>query len=615
MKKKILAMLCCMTMAAASLTGCGGDKAAQTGAETGTEAGAGTEAAASSSGGDTKIALITMDSIDQHWVTLNEGAQKAASELGVTVDFMAPNTKDDAQQIECVNNAVAGGYKAIIVAANGPDAISSALKEASSAGVKIVYVDSPANVDAEATYSTDNKAAGTTAGQEMIKALEAAGVTSGDIGIVNVNAATDSCVMREEGFRAAFEGSSFTILETQYGEGDAAKSQSIAENYITQGVVGIFGCNEGSTTGTGNAIKAAGNAGIVGVGFDKSDAIQNLIKDGHLLCTMAQNPDVMGYEGVKAAVAAINGESLGGKVEDTGVSVINAEALGGAAPASDGAATASKEWKIALITMDSIDQHWVTLNDGAQAKAEELGVSVTFMAPNTKDDAQQIECVNNAVAGGYDAIMVAANGPDAISSALNEASAAGVKIVYVDSPANVDAEATFSTDNKAAGATAGQEMIKALEAAGVTSGDIGIINVNAATDSCVMREEGFRSAFEGTGFTILETQYGEGDAAKSQSIAENYITQGVVGVFGCNEGSTTGAGNAIKAGGNPDIVGVGFDKSDAIMNLIADGNLLCTMAQNPDMMGSMGVEACVKALEGESLGGKVEDTGVSVLTK
>ena len=423
--------------------------------------------------------------------------------------------------------------------------------------------------------------------------------------------------MREEGFRAAFEGSGFNLLETQYGEGDAAKSQSIAENYITQGVVGIFGCNEGSTTGTGNAIKAAGNSGIVGVGFDKSDAIQNLIKDGHLLCTMAQNPDVMGYEGVKAAVAAVNGESLGGKVTDTGVSVINVAALGagGADPAMNKGAAASQEWKIALITMDSIDQHWVTLNEGAQAKAAELGVSVTFMAPNTKDDAQQIECVNNAVAGGYHAIMVAANGPDAISSALNEAAAAGVKIVYVDSPANVDAEATFSTDNKAAGKTAGEEMIKALEAAGTTSGDIGIINVNAATDSCVMREEGFRSAFEGTGFTLMETQYGEGDAAKSQSIAENYITQGVVGICGCNEGSTTGAGNAIKAGGNADIIGVGFDKSDAIMNLISDGHLLCTMAQNPDQMGAMGVEACVKALEGESLGGAVQDTGVSVLTK
>lgn len=70
-------------------------------------------------------------------------------------------------------------------------------------------------------------------------------------------------------------------------------------------------------------------------------------------------------------------------------------------------------------------------------------------------------------------------------------------------------------------------MLKVLDEAGVTSGKIGIINVNAATDSCVNREEGFRAAFEGTDFELMETQYGEGDAAKSQSIAENYITQGV----------------------------------------------------------------------------------------
>ena len=195
--------------------------------------------------GDEKIALITMDSIDQHWITLNEGSQEEAKELGVTVDFMSPNTKDDAQQI--------------------------------------VYVDSPANVEAEATFSTDNEAAGTTAGEEMKKALEDAGITSGKIGIINVNAATDSCVNREEGFRAAFDGTDFEIMEPQY---------------------------------------AAGNADIIGVGFDKSDAILNLIDDGYLLCTMAQNPDVMGSEGVKAAVKAINGEELGGEVTDTGVSVI-----------------------------------------------------------------------------------------------------------------------------------------------------------------------------------------------------------------------------------------------------------------------------------------------------
>ena len=591
--KKAFSILLCLAMILSLMVGCS----------------SGEKPAAANSGETYKIALITMDSIDQHWITLKEGAEKAAAELGVELTFMAPNTKDDALQIEQVNNAVSAGNKAIIVAANGPDAISSALKEAEAAGVKIVYVDSPANVEAEATFSTDNTAAGKTAGETMLDALTEKGVTSGKIGIVNVNAATASCVARENGFRSAFDGTGFELLETQYGEGDAAKSQSIAENYITQGVVGIFGCNEGSTNGAGNAVKAAG-ADVVCVGFDKSDAILGLIDDGYILATMAQNPDVMGYEGVKAAVAALKGENLGGAVTDTGVSVLKASAS--AAPTGD--VKPAGDYKIALITMDSIDQHWITLKEGAEKVAKELGVELVFMAPNTKDDAQQIEQVNNAVAAGCNAIIVAANGPDAISSALKEAEAAGVKIVYVDSPANVEAEATFSTDNTAAGKTAGETMLKALTDKGITSGKIGIVNVNAATASCVARENGFRSAFDGTGFELLETQYGEGDAAKSQGIAENYITQGVVGIFGCNEGSTNGAGNAVKAAG-AEVVCVGFDKSDAILGLIQDGYILATMAQNPDVMGAEGVKAAVAALNGENLGGAVTDTGVSVLTK
>ena len=593
--KKTLAILLCLAMMVAMLAGCGAK-----------------QEEAAPAGESYKIALITMDRVDQHWVTLDEGAQKAAAELGVEVINMSPNAKDDAQQIEQINNAVASGCQAIVVAANGPDAVSSALKEAVAAGVKVVYVDSPANVEAEATFSTNNKAAGKTAGETMIAELEAQGITEGAVGIVNVNAATDSTVQREAGFREAFEGKAYTLLETQYGEGDAAKSQTIAENYITQGVVGIFGCNEGSTNGAGNAVKAAGSATVV-VGFDKSDAIMGLIEDGFILATMAQNPDVMGYEGVKAAVAALKGEALGGAVTDTGVSVLKATGGAAAAPAAPAAAS-GEGFKIALITMDRVDQHWVTLDEGAQKAAAELGVEVINMSPNAKDDAQQIEQINNAVASGCQAIVVAANGPDAVSSALKEAVAAGVKVVYVDSPANVEAEATFSTNNKAAGKTAGETMIAELEAQGITEGAVGIVNVNAATDSTVQREAGFREAFEGKAYTLLETQYGEGDAAKSQTIAENYITQGVVGIFGCNEGSTNGAGNAVKAAGSATVV-VGFDKSDAIMGLIEDGFILATMAQNPDVMGYEGVKAAVAALNGEALGGAVTDTGVSVLTK
>ena len=314
MKKKILAAVCC-----ASMIGC--LAATPVLADETVKA-----------DGDYKIALITMDSVDQHWVSLKEGAEEEAKADGVTVDFMAPDVKDDAKQIECINNAVAGGYDAILVAANSEDAVSGALQEAVDAGIKIVYVDSPANVEAEATFSTDNKAAGKTAGEEMIKALEDKGIKDGSIGIVNINTSTNSTIQREEGFREALEGTDYELLETQYCEGDAAKAQTIAENYITEGVVGIFGANEGAATGTGNAIKASGSDEIVGVGFDKSDTLKGLIEDGYLVCTMAQNPDQMGKLGVQAFIKALNGEDLGGEVTDTGVSVLTKEAL-----AEDGA--------------------------------------------------------------------------------------------------------------------------------------------------------------------------------------------------------------------------------------------------------------------------------------
>ena len=324
MKKKLLSILLCAALAGTMLVGCGGGsddggsddaKAEDTKEEEGADD--------SASGEKYKVYLITMDQMDQHWKNVDAGCQEAVSALGdIDYTWTAPDVKDDAKQIECINNAVAGGAQAILLAANGPDAVTAALEEASAAGVKIIYVDSAANYDGEATFATDNKAAGKTAGETMLAELEAKGVKSGKVGIINVNAATASCVAREEGFREALNGTDFEILETQYGEGDAAKSKDIASSYITQDVVGIFGANEGSTVGAGNAIQEAGDDKLVGVGFDKSDTIGELIKGGHLLATMAQNPDVMGKMGIEAAEKVLKGESLSEKDVDTGVSVL-----------------------------------------------------------------------------------------------------------------------------------------------------------------------------------------------------------------------------------------------------------------------------------------------------
>ncbi|MCL2545188.1 MAG: substrate-binding domain-containing protein, partial [Clostridia bacterium] len=91
--------------------------------------------------------------------------------------------------------------------------------------------------------------------------------------------------------------------------------------------VGIFGTNEGGTVGVGNAIKEAGDSGVVGVGFDKSDAILGLVREGALLCVMAQDPYRMGYEGMMAAAVVLQGGTLEVTDVDTGVQVIDAAAL------------------------------------------------------------------------------------------------------------------------------------------------------------------------------------------------------------------------------------------------------------------------------------------------
>jgi ribose transport system substrate-binding protein len=221
-----------------------------------------------------------------------------------------------------INNAIANGADAILLAANGPEAVNDVLRSAHEAGVKIIYVDSPATFTPFVqTLSTNNEVAGKTAGETMLASLKEKGITSGKIGIISVNASTDSTVKRDNGFRSAFEGTDFELRETQYCDGDAARSKDAASAFIVDGCVGIFGTNEGSTVGVGNAIKDAG-ASVIGVGFDRSDNIIELIKDGYLLASMVQNPYRMGYEGLKVAVEALMGNEPATQVIDTGVTVV-----------------------------------------------------------------------------------------------------------------------------------------------------------------------------------------------------------------------------------------------------------------------------------------------------
>jgi len=272
--------------------------------------------------GKYRIALIPMSSQDQHWIFMLNEARVAAEECGCTVTFMAPRILDDAGQIELLNNAVAAQYDAILFAAYSPEASVAALREATEAGIEIIYVDSAPNYEGRVTYATDGFKAGQECGQNMLRILGENGITSGKIGVVSVNTALVNCEARVLGFCDIFKDTDFEILPIQYSNGDVAISQGFAENYITQGVVGIFGSNEGCSIGIGNAIKASGED-MIGFGFDRSDALLSLVEEGYLKGIAVQKPGEMGYKAVKAAVAILDGDtSYHGESYDTGVDII-----------------------------------------------------------------------------------------------------------------------------------------------------------------------------------------------------------------------------------------------------------------------------------------------------
>ncbi|WP_097003832.1 substrate-binding domain-containing protein [Lacrimispora amygdalina] len=271
------------------------------------------------------IYLITMDRSDQFWMVMDNGAREMAAMLGVTYEWDAPLTRDVNKQIQIFNNAVAAGADAIMLAASDPLKISEPVEEAKAKGVKIIYVDAPAFEEAVITLATDNYTAGKLAGENMFYELEAIGVTYGLIGIIGVTPENRTTVNREIGFRDYFKlFGRYQILDTIYTNGDPELAKQATEKYIRDNpnLVGVFSTNEGSTLGMGYALREY-DTNIIGIGFDITQIIQEMIRDNTIKAVLIQNPFTMGYLGMAQAVASLKGFDTGPKFINTGVTVVN----------------------------------------------------------------------------------------------------------------------------------------------------------------------------------------------------------------------------------------------------------------------------------------------------
>lgn len=249
--------------------------------------------------------------------------------------------------------------------------------------------------------------------------------------------------------------------------------------------------------------------------------------------------------------------------------------------------------------------------------AELLNIEYVWKAPQKRNVEEQIQIFNQAVNSGADAILLAASDPLAIAGAVQDAKAKGVKVIYVDSPAYEDAVVMLGTQNYQAGMLAGEKMLEILEDRGIRNGSIGIIGVSLVNLTTMDRERGFREVIERDGrYHLLTTKYTESDVPASYEAAKAFIqsNEDLVGLFGTSEESTFGMGMAIRESGR-EIVGIGFDITEDILDMIREGDINVTLAQNPYTMGYLGMAEAIAALKAYNTGPGFIDTGVTVVDK
>jgi len=276
-------------------------------------------------------------------------------------------------------------------------------------------------------------------------------------------------------------------------------------------------------------------------------------------------------------------------------------------------------YAISLIAMDSMDQHWGKVRAGAEAAAAELGnVKLTFDAPSTKVNATivQAQLVEDQVGAKVDAILLAAANKDALAPAVERAKEAGIVVILIDSGVSTDRyDAFYATDNAAAARLAADEMAGLIGG----RGKVAIVNAQAGAGTTMTRENEFKDhiAIRYPDIELVDVQYSDGDRTKALNIATDFMARfpDLAGIYGCNEGSTVGAGTAVEqAGKGGEVKVVGFDFSDDVKALIACGVIQATMVQNPYAMGYLGVMGAVDVLTGKGVEAREVDTGVTVAT-
>lgn len=265
---------------------------------------------------------------------------------------------------------------------------------------------------------------------------------------------------------------------------------------------------------------------------------------------------------------------------------------------TDKTAGGGDSYKIGFVISTQTNPFFVTLKEGAESKAKELGVELIVL-DSQDDPTKEMSNIEDLITKKVDLILVNPTDSDAVVNGVMAANEAKIPVITVDRASNGGEVATFiASDNVAGGRMAGEFIIEKLGGKGNVVELEGIAGTSAARE----RGEGFNDAIGGADLEVVAKQTAEFDRSKGLSVMENILQSqpDIQAVFAHNDEMALGALEAIKAS-NRDILVVGFDATDDAVKAVNDGDMAATVAQQPELIGEIGIESAVKVLKDEAV--------------
>jgi len=243
--------------------------------------------------------------------------------------------------------------------------------------------------------------------------------------------------------------------------------------------------------------------------------------------------------------------------------------------------------------------YFVTLRNGAQDAAKKEGAQL-IISDAQNDAATQQDDVQNYVTQQVDAILVNPVDSESIVPAIQAANQADIPVIALDRGASGGEIATLIvSDNVEGGRMAGKELIE-LVGSGPVAQLEGIPGASPTRD----RGQGFEEVINGQdAVELVASQTANFVREEGLTVTENILQSNpeIKGIFAQNDEMALGAVRALKNRAGTDVKIVGFDGVEEALKAVQSGKMNATVAQQPDRIGSLGVENAIKVVDGESV--------------